>query len=101
MRLNVKDVRSKDMITYVKLKYQQALEICEQKIEDEKFEVRDKLTGKVKIQNINHLNNLQKANDNVDLICKTRATDLFLQMGNDGETDLLRTINYRDIVKYN
>lgn len=42
----MKDVRNKDMITYVKMKYQQSLEICEKKIEDERIEVRDKLTGK-------------------------------------------------------
>lgn len=77
------------------------MDICDKNVEDEVFEVKDNMTGKTKTHKINQLTNLQKASGNVELMCKTRATDLFLQMGNDGAADLLRTINYRDIVKYN
>lgn len=101
IQLNIRNVRSKDMILYTKLKYQQAMTMMEVKEED-MVKVRDKTTGKMKAVTIDHYYNLNQANMNAVFIAKSRAADLFLLMNNKDENQsILDKTNYRDVITYN
>lgn len=60
MQLNIRDVRSKDLVVYIKLKFQQAVEITDQK-DVISLDVRDKVLSKRKEVKINQMMNLEKA----------------------------------------
>lgn len=79
MQLNIRDVWSKDLVTYIKLKFQQAVEITDQK-DYESFIVRDKASSKKKEVRINPAKNLEKAFQNSANMTRNRASDVFLQM---------------------
>lgn len=79
MQLNIRDVWSRDLVTYIKLKFQQAVEITD-KNDYECFVVRNKELNSKKEVKINTVKNLEKAFQNSANLTRNRASDVFLQM---------------------